>query len=805
MRTVLPIVVILSALLASCGGGGSGGGTTAVVAPPSLGADEIFLSSSLGFDVLSLLSNITLTVASPDTANRIALDQINFDVRLGRAGQGVTVAIADEFPDTSVSFLSHARTTVLLDVCGGRPTCVNARIGHGTAVSGTAIGKIGATVYGPAHRADLEILALDSIPAGSIASGVLFDRLNTLGVSAKVVNLSFGPVTGITLTTQRQINPQIPAGVALSIQTPERPSLTVSFNNFQQFFVDDERLAVWAAGNEGYSATGLIDVEVLNALRPRFALTFADITSGFNPADARRLNDMLYSLRPVEYLWPLETPLVPERQRHFLVVGSIDPGYVRGSNPANARLASYSNACGVVKAYCLVAPGEINQPMIGSRVSRGTSFAAPYVTGVVAALMSTYPTLPVTTVATIVLTTATDLGAPGVDDEFGHGLLDFTRAMRPLGTVSSTSGFRLTETDIEVSPALAGALTGTKATFGMFDMHQRPYMYYVAARTKLDNDLLDNFPTAQMRQVNDGLDRMAVALENNKHGLEKAMVSDRRFGMSIERCEHLCAHHNQIAPGALLNVSNLVSGTAKIGTNSMAVAEMGSNSSGQLAYQLGALRVEHSISDLHLGFEAGYLSEQNTFLGSQFNGAFGVEGAYSKYINAQLTLALPKKLALHGSATFGVARASPVSGSYVDTVEPTAFDAVQLGIGGKTIGNGVWQAFITRPLKATSGGLSISSVGGYRNGDNEWSVVSVGDRVALLGEGGDDGGGELRVDHTKVDFSAGRRPVSLGMAWRERRGSKLEIATQLEYVLNSVRRGFADQEARAVLQLKYSY
>ena len=80
----------------------------------------------------------------------------------------------------------------------------------------------------------------------------------------------------------------------------------------------------------------------------------------------------------------------------------------------------------------MVAPGElilVSDGQGGVTRQIGTSFAAPLVSGAIALLHDRWPWLsnfPVET-ANIILNSAKDLGAPGVDAVYGHGLLDVDR------------------------------------------------------------------------------------------------------------------------------------------------------------------------------------------------------------------------------------------------------------------------------------------------------------------------------------------------------------------------------------------
>ncbi|ROU06655.1 autotransporter serine protease [Lysobacter enzymogenes] len=103
------------------------------------------------------------------------------------------------------------------------------------------------------------------------------------------------------------------------------------------------------------------------------------------------------------------------------------------------RLASYSNACGIAMNYCLVAPGDVQATGVNDAVGnpsywvvRGTSFAAPQVSGAAALVWQAFPYFNNDLVRQALLGNARDLGAPGVDPVFGQGLLDVGAAVRGL-------------------------------------------------------------------------------------------------------------------------------------------------------------------------------------------------------------------------------------------------------------------------------------------------------------------------------------------------------------------------------------
>ncbi|HHW4681484.1 MAG TPA: S8 family serine peptidase, partial [Xylella taiwanensis] len=103
------------------------------------------------------------------------------------------------------------------------------------------------------------------------------------------------------------------------------------------------------------------------------------------------------------------------------------------------QLASYSSHCGMAMRYCLVAPGNVviidsaittsDVGNDGYLIDKGTSFAAPLVSGAAALVWEAFPYFSNDLVRQTLLGTATDLGAPGVDEVFGYGALNVGKAV----------------------------------------------------------------------------------------------------------------------------------------------------------------------------------------------------------------------------------------------------------------------------------------------------------------------------------------------------------------------------------------
>lgn len=122
--------------------------------------------------------------------------------------------------------------------------------------------------------------------------------------------------------------------------------------------------------------------------------------------------------------------LFPDLEDTWLAVTAIDP--------SGGSIATSANRCGVAAAWCVAAPGvnivstvamadgDADGPATGAR--SGTSMAAAHASGAVALLIGRFPDLTPRQVVRILKAAARDLGPPGVDPIYGHGLIDLDRA-----------------------------------------------------------------------------------------------------------------------------------------------------------------------------------------------------------------------------------------------------------------------------------------------------------------------------------------------------------------------------------------
>ena len=291
----------------------------------------------------------------------------------GYTGKGITVAVLDTGVDTD-----NANLTNVLQgerFLGDSSSSTEDGHGHGTHVAGIIAGaKNDGNTHGVAFEASiLPVKVLQDDGRGSlvdILSGISYAS----GQGAEVINISIGATDYSNYT-------QIPAETATALQ---QANLAGSF------------VAV-AAGNSGLSCN--------------------DTHS-----------DDQYKYLGVVCSWPAALPSHTDLKQYFeenlgwVSVGAIDE---------NNNIASWSNRAGIMKDYYIVAPGvDIKSDYIngGTVTMSGTSMAAPHVAGAAALLFQKYPHLKGRSIQDIMLWTADDLGAIGVDEIYGHGKLNVDAA-----------------------------------------------------------------------------------------------------------------------------------------------------------------------------------------------------------------------------------------------------------------------------------------------------------------------------------------------------------------------------------------
>jgi subtilase-type serine protease len=151
---------------------------------------------------------------------------------------------------------------------------------------------------------------------------------------------------------------------------------------------------------------------------------------------------------------------VPDIAPNWLSVAAMQ----RNPNTASADpyvISTFSSRCGYAASFCVSAPGSVIYSSVingttpqdlttGYANFNGTSMAAPHVAGSAAVLMERFAYMSGDQISTLLKTTATDLGAPGIDSLYGWGMINLAKAI-------NGPGMLVTAVDIPTEFRIAGA------------------------------------------------------------------------------------------------------------------------------------------------------------------------------------------------------------------------------------------------------------------------------------------------------------------------------------------------------------
>ena len=310
----------------------------------------------------------------------------------GYRGQGVKVAVMD----TGVE-ANHSDLKDNVDIEGSvsyTSDQIQDLSGHGTHVAGIIAAKNNNKgVQGIAP--DAKILSFDIIQDGVSNEDIAGSYLTAMNNGAKIINNSWTMSnTNLKLWEEHFDNYN-----QMFESMKDDYKLDLALEVFQNLRTNDV-INVWSLGNEGQSQTSLYQ-----------ALPYFD-------------NSL---------------------QGYWVNVAALDDNLV---------ISDYSNRCGITKDFCISAPGtRINSTDLNDTYSirSGTSMAAPIVSGSLALMRSAFPELSAPDILNILFNTATDLGEKGVDDIYGHGLVNLEKAISPQGDMVIYTGNSTTSESYSVT------------------------------------------------------------------------------------------------------------------------------------------------------------------------------------------------------------------------------------------------------------------------------------------------------------------------------------------------------------------
>ena len=418
MKKIILLISLIS-VLASCGGGGGGGGsapqtTSATPVMPSPGntntgsgntnADIGNINTGIGNTVGTNNGNNNGQVVQPQNpAPATAPQRPTADNRFAKpvdsrevTGQGVKVGVLDS------DFLSgrdaktenfHIKVVnsfgigdtfdkVIEDEFEDRMTAVNKTLGANSILNKSDHGLIVATILAGRNGNGAKGALVYGVSFGESGKKIVADKskyeeLYNSGV--RIFNQSFGVSTEVIGFNRSSAKHQINNG-----------SSTEDILGFYQTAVNNGALFIWAAGNESFKSNPSLE------------------------------GGLPYLYGELEKGW-------------INVVGLAKDS---PTNPGSTNWEDLKrlNGAGVAKNWTVsVVSGITVQSKVnglrGTYVMNGSSFAAPIVAGTAALIKEKYPWMTGDLIRQTILSTATDIGKKGIDEDFGWGLLNIGKAL----------------------------------------------------------------------------------------------------------------------------------------------------------------------------------------------------------------------------------------------------------------------------------------------------------------------------------------------------------------------------------------
>ena len=691
--------------LLGLGGGGGGGGGGGV-------------DSSLNTGVYE----------TSEYSAQYGLGKINVSTAYARGytGSGVVVSVLDSPFDTDHPDLAGKFETGYNGNDGStNVTCTPGACTstHGTFVSGIiAAQKNSVGMHGVAYGATIKpITIFNSSGTSNVTSAQLANAVAAgSGSGIAVMNNSWGSNAVISGSYN---------GSTVYHWSPTQSALPAAVNAAFQTAVGTT-VVVFANGNDGLnSATGRVPIwnSAANAANGTSTGYISSVSTSLNVASTEGRQPLVNS----------------NLAGAWLTVAALDSSNV---------IASYSNGCGDAQAFCISAPGSSiystvdlafsgsgYSPSGGYGTADGTSFAAPHVAGAIAILKQQFPNLTPQQLVTLLLSTATDLGATGVDAVYGVGMLNLSAATTPQGSLvvsgargSSVSNYTIQNSGLSLSSAFGSA--ARSASVGVLDVYRRAYNWdpVVSYRPNSGNDTLSYVNTLDPseRIASLSMDHSKLSLSTSGLGANsKVIFSELSVHDDLIKLSYTdelsaagpSALDNKLDPfilnlGGDIRGSGMLRSTTKLSRNLKAEASMyrGTTTEGNFSeYRLGIEKIEKASA---ARLEIGRLFEADAFLGGKGYGAFAIDRpSETTYLQAQIahrfqdnvmsTIKVGRSLTKVSFENSDFVQASGVTSNYAsgdltfsDLLSPD--DKLKFSL--------------TLPLRITRGTLSINTLDGYQ-------------------------------------------------------------------------------------------
>jgi hypothetical protein len=444
---------------------------------------------------------------------------------------------------------------------------------------------------------------------------------------------------------------------------------------------------------------------------------------------------------------------------------------IAGAVTSSNTIASFSDRAGSLANIYMVAPGvNVVAPWNESLAFlSGTSFSAPLISGAAGILLQRWPALSGRQVADILFQTATDLGDPGVDAIYGHGLLNLSAALQPVGVstfaVAGEGAPAVAATAVVLGEAFGDAPAFRSATSHatMLDGFGRDFGIDISERALSRPPLPDPFGVMQQKlgwhsaQVSVGASaQLDFELRENpgdgmrafgsSGGLDNSLAEHQTMFRLVSATESMTwiagsglSLHDALAsrsddpfaapsltqgfspmvgaaPGAFAGLrfdldaaTTLSFGISEAENQGIPASYFGSEYHN--ANQATAMRLERRMGSGHAGLELGGLVEEGGVLGSLASGGLKMaDRSSTSWMSATYETPLSAHWSLKGAMTVSASAATTPSASLIAAMGPIYATSFALGIGRADVfGDGDALTFgVDQPLRAEKAPLTFA-------------------------------------------------------------------------------------------------
>ena len=573
---------------------------------------------------------------------------------------------------------------------------------HGTAVAslaaGLRAGTLASSANGVASGADIAMFAISAGPASGPYNPISLSGLSRVDAgwahrinsvlnwrdgqrAVDFLNLSVGYAGIIDSYSEQDLRANFGTAIAAIAQTGRA----------------EKTVLIWAAGN-AHGRT-------------------------CNPVNVAQCENGHVNAVSVE-VFPGLVARIAELQGHSLAVVAL--------KSSDSTIASFSNRCGIAADYCLAAPGEQMTHALygpkdgidghrGTRVGRGTSYAAPMVAGGLAVMKQLFRAqLSNTALVTRLLTTAHNTGTYSDRNVYGQGKMDLGAATSPVGvlevtlsTRTSGPGAALQTTGMRLGAAFGDGLQRSFAgrEIVAFDRLGAPFWFNLgrfatAAAGPLTTTRLSDFMAPDSLAAGAGFAGGAFRMGYS------AAFGQWRLGFSARPAER--ASHLALADRTLNLTFAPQNGLSVAAFTTEGVFGQTPTSGATFSWR---------PTGSPLGLRAGWLGERKTLLGGAAQGAFGNLAAGTAFVGIEAETVLGG-WRLGANAESGTV--SPAArGGVIDAISSLRTSTFTLHASRPLANAGIVRVSISQPLRVEHGQASLTvPTGRTKAGDVVRSPVS---------------------------------------------------------------------------------